>query len=781
MSTHLCDEQISRLLRDTLPDDELIQAEAHLWQCPDCRDALRRRTEPMPDLPPLGAPRSEGAASQSALPAVPGYEILGELGRGGMAVVYQARQLQPNRIVALKMIRAIEHAGPTERLRFQIETEAVARLQHTHIVQLYEAGEVGGQPFFSLEFCDGGTLAQQWKKQRPSPREAAGLIETLARAMHYAHLRGVIHRDLKPGNVLLAGPERVAKITDFGLAKRIDAGARDVSQSGAIVGTASYMAPEQAAGKVHDTGPAADVHGLGALLYECLTGQPPFCAETTLETLQQVLEREPLPPSRLGVRVPRDLETICLKCLNKEPARRYASAEDLANDLRLFQAGEPIRRARSERRSAPGNGRGGGRLAGAPGRSAAGDGRPVGSVRRCSGPGAEAQREADKARKARDFLVRIFKIKDIQAGNTTTARQILNEAEQRIPIEFADQPELRDELLAAIENVNRNLDRTIPAAMILEARGAVKLRSARGDGARPVPQTLLYPDDRLTLAADAHVQIVFMSDLHKERLEPGREATIGRTGCLPPAAVRERDDSVLMTFVRLPKGTFYMGWDGTPGSAKETEIKEDFEIAVHDVTQGQWEAIMGNNPSWFSRATAAGAGFMDISDEELKLFPVENVSWDDARKFIKKLNEKEAGRGYLYRMPSDAEWEYACRGGATSQEECSYLFYFDKPTNDLSSAMANFNGNEPFGKAPSGPWLMRPTRVGAYPSNRLGLCDMHGNVWQWTETAHRSGRVDRVGNWRDAGHACRAAERYGLPPTVQAMNLGFRLARVPVR
>ena len=300
MSTHLCDEQIRRLLGGTLPDDELLQADAHLWQCPDCRDALQRRTAPMPDVPPLAAPRSEGAAPQSALPEVPGYEILGELGRGGMAVVYQARQLQPNRIVALKMIRAIEHAGPTERLRFQIETEAVARLQHPHIVQLYEAGEVRGQPFFSLEFCDGGTLAQQWKKQRPSPREAAGLIETLARAMHYAHLRGVIHRDLKPGNVLLAGPERVAKITDFGLAKRIDAEARDLSQSGAIMGTASYMAPEQAAGKVHDTGPAADVYGLGAMLYECLTDQPPFYAETALETLQQVLEREPLPPSRRG-------------------------------------------------------------------------------------------------------------------------------------------------------------------------------------------------------------------------------------------------------------------------------------------------------------------------------------------------------------------------------------------------------------------------------------------------------------------------------------------------
>jgi serine/threonine-protein kinase len=193
-------------------------------------------------------------------PDVPGYEVLGLLGHGGMGVVYRARQLKANRLVALKMIRAVEHASPTERLRFQIETEAVARLQHPHIVQLYEAGEVRGQPFFSLEFCDGGNLTERLEKKPPTPRGAAELIEALARAMHYAHLRGVVHRDLKPGNVLLAGAERVAKITDFGLAKRIDAEAREVSQSGAVMGTAAYMAPEQAAGRVRDTGPAADVY-----------------------------------------------------------------------------------------------------------------------------------------------------------------------------------------------------------------------------------------------------------------------------------------------------------------------------------------------------------------------------------------------------------------------------------------------------------------------------------------------------------------------------------------
>jgi formylglycine-generating enzyme required for sulfatase activity len=317
--------------------------------------------------------------------------------------------------------------------------------------------------------------------------------------------------------------------------------------------------------------------------------------------------------------------------------------------------------------------------------------------------------------------------------------------------------------------------------MILEARGAIQLHSPRGDRAGPVPQTLLYPDDRLTLAADAQVQLVFLSDLHKERLQPGREATIGRKSCSPADVVRERADDVLMTFVRLPKGTFYMGWDGKPGSAKKTEIKEDFEIAVHDVTQGQWEAIMGSNPSWFSRKGRGRQNVLDISDEELKLFPVENVSWDRAQEFINKLNEKEAGRGYLYRLPSAAEWEYASRGGATSLEECSYHFYLDRPTNDLSSKQANFDGNYPFGWAPKGPSPGRPTRVGAYPSNKLGLFDMHGNVWQWTSSLEGSARVIRGGSWGSFGSLCRAADRSGSAPSRRYNGLGFRLARVPVR
>ena len=208
---------------------------------------------------------------------------------------------------------------------------------------------------------------------------------------------------------------------------------------------------------------------------------------------------------------------------------------------------------------------------------------------------------------------------------------------------------------------------------------------------------------------------------------------------------KPKDGPLGMKFVLVPKATFYMGWDGTINKkGVKTEIKEDFEIAVHTVTQEQWQAVMGNNPSYFSRSGPGKDQVKDIPDADLKLFPVEQVSWNDSQEFIKKLNEKEAGRGYVYRLPSEAEWEYACRGGATSQEECSYHFYFDKPTNDLSSKQANFNGNKPFGKADKGPWLDRPAKVGSYAPNKLGLYDMHGNVCQWCTDLFTPGASNRV-------------------------------------
>jgi serine/threonine protein kinase/tetratricopeptide (TPR) repeat protein len=392
------------VVRDELgqrPDPAQFYARFPRW-----RDRLERLLQVHAQLgdsaPPEAVTRALASSSSDSVadpvragkPGMLGdYELVGEIGHGGMGVVYRAWQKSPQRLVALKMILAGDYASPAEVARFRREAVAVARLQHPNIVQIHEVGESGGRPYFSLEYVDGGNLADRIKGVPQAARPSAQLVQTLARAVHYAHQRGVVHRDLKPANILLASgelssplaplgrgvggeggaqplnpnpsPQRgeggtggsrpplgldqcVPKIADFGLAKLL-IGGDDQTRTGDILGTPSYIAPEQVtpmAGRGPGrtpAGPAADVYALGAILYELLTGRPPFRGEATLDTLEQVRFQEPVPPRRLQPKVPRDLETICLKCLEKEPAKRYASAEALAEDLGRFLNGEPVR------------------------------------------------------------------------------------------------------------------------------------------------------------------------------------------------------------------------------------------------------------------------------------------------------------------------------------------------------------------------------------------------------------------------------------------------------
>jgi WD40 repeat protein/serine/threonine protein kinase len=294
------------------------------------------------DLNETDASRPKTALpSAASFPVITGYKIVGILGRGGMGIVYKARQLKLDRFVALKMIIAGEHAHPDQLARFAVEARAVASLQHPNIVQIYEIGEHGGQPFFSLEYVAGGNLDKVLGRKPQPARAAAELVAILARAMQTAHQSGIVHRDLKPANILLT-EQGQPKITDFGLAKELDTAVRQ-TRSGAVMGTPSYMAPEQAQGRIDRIGPVTDVYALGAILYEMLTGRPPFQGETPVDTILQVIGNEPVPPSRLQPKVPRDLETICLKCLEKDPARRYELSADLAEDLDRFLRLEPIR------------------------------------------------------------------------------------------------------------------------------------------------------------------------------------------------------------------------------------------------------------------------------------------------------------------------------------------------------------------------------------------------------------------------------------------------------
>jgi WD40 repeat protein/tRNA A-37 threonylcarbamoyl transferase component Bud32 len=362
-------DQLELLLGNGLVETARDELELHVEDCALCQQALETLTdatvcglEPGPDvmkfvagagpgllIDPLQATAVATAAANErvgrAAPMVAGYEIEGELGRGGMGVVYKARHVRLNRSCALKMILAGAHASPEDAARFVTEAEAIARLAHSHIVQIRHIGEADGLPYFELEYLAGGSLDRQLDGTPWPATRAARLAEQVALGIAEAHRQGIVHRDLKPSNVLLAA-EGTPKVGDFGLAKMLDSTSA-LTQSESVMGSPSYMAPEQAQGRAKNAGPAVDVYAVGAILYELLTGRPPFRGTTALETLEQVKTIEPVRPSRLVPGLPRDIETICLKCLQKEPGKRYASALALGEDLRRFLDGRPILARRS--------------------------------------------------------------------------------------------------------------------------------------------------------------------------------------------------------------------------------------------------------------------------------------------------------------------------------------------------------------------------------------------------------------------------------------------------
>lgn len=502
-----------RMLDEARPETTL----AHI---PEPQPSIDRPTPP-PITPNTGSGSAPSVVRSSPPePTVPGYKILGRLGQGGMGVVYKARHLRLGRVVALKMILSGAHAESTELVRFLGEAEAVAKLHHPNVVQLYETGQHDGLPYFTLEFVSGGSLADKLRGTPLPPREAAQLLVAIARGAQHAHDCGVIHRDLKPANLLLDA-DGTPKITDFGLAKRVEVCGMTASWS--VLGTPSYMAPEQAGGRSRVVDHRADVYSLGAILYEVLTGRPPLKAATPVETVLQVLEDDPAPPRLLQPKIPRDLETICLKCLRKEPARRYATAAALADDLARFLDGAPIlarsvgpverawrwarRRpllaglgstiallllalvvgswvavvqvsvARDEERLARKN---------AQHRAE----QEAAARERAEEAEQQARSETRKAQKMSEVLVGMFQASDPlafngsmlftpgDAGRKLTADVILDRGAERVRREFQDEPLLRAALYESIGDVYRTLGEFRKAEPML--REAVELRRAAG-------------------------------------------------------------------------------------------------------------------------------------------------------------------------------------------------------------------------------------------------------------------------------------------------------------
>jgi tetratricopeptide (TPR) repeat protein len=317
-------------------------AEALCGGDPRWVDSLRLRIAKRKRLHALLGLRATPDEAPEPSPEIPGHEILGAIGRGGMGVVYRARDVRLGRIVALKTVAHATHATRAQLDRFLDEARAVARLRHPNIIAIHAIGEHHGRPYLSLEYAEGGNLAQRLSRGPMQPLEAAALVESLALAVHAAHYAQVVHRDLKPSNVLLTG-DGIPKVSDFGLAKLLDDTDSARTWSGQVIGTPSFMAPEQAEGQSKLVGPTADIYALGAIFYQALTGRPPFLGDSVLETLKQVTSTEVLAPTRLRPDVPRDLETICLKCLEKEPRKRYLTGYALADDLARFREGRPIR------------------------------------------------------------------------------------------------------------------------------------------------------------------------------------------------------------------------------------------------------------------------------------------------------------------------------------------------------------------------------------------------------------------------------------------------------
>jgi len=691
------------------------------------------------DAVPVGEPNSDlwdflaPAQKPDEIGRLGPYRVLKVLGAGGMGVVFRAEDPQLERLVALKAMLPTMAKSPNAKERFFREAKAAAALKHPHIVTIFQVGEDRGAPYLAMEFLEGEALDDRLKREIRLPvPDILRIGREIAQGLAAAHEKGLIHRDIKPANVWLEGKEGHVKILDFGLARAMGDQAQ-LTQSGAIIGTPAYMAPEQAGGKQVDG--RCDLFSLGCVLYRMCTGEMPFKGNDTISILSALALENPPQPVSLNPEIPTELSDLVMQLLAKKPDERPKSAKVVAEALTALE--KPTNSGMPE-------------VVYVPGATAVVDD-PFANID-ASGDENPALTRASPRRKSTEQTI---------ATPANPARKSgADSAPSAHPTGSIKKPRSRRLIFAGLAGVL-----ALVAAFVI-------IKMTNKDGT--VTESKV-PDG-------AKVERVEKGKTTVVDPNPKKEP-IANSAALPATF----KNNLGMEFVLVPKGKFLMGGSGgTPGN-KEAVIAHDFYLGKYEITQEEWQKVTGVNPSHFSRTGGGKDAVKGIPDEELKRFPVENVSWDTAQLFLEALNEREKEAGWLYRLPKAAEWEYACRGGPTSNKfDYSYDFYFDKPANQLLPEQANFTPQP-------GKGLQRTYKVGSYQPNRLGLYDMHGNVWEWCDDlwdpkekdpARVTLRVYRGGGWgggwrNDAGY-CRAAHRSPDTPSYRHNSLGLRLARVPI-
>jgi formylglycine-generating enzyme required for sulfatase activity/WD40 repeat protein/serine/threonine protein kinase len=804
-------EELSSLVLGQLPPAQAETVELHIETCLNCQAAVQSLdisadwiVEGLQSADDSGEPleaacqealsrirRFAGEASfasaSGALAAAPPvdlgsireYRLLAKLGEGGMGAVYKAQHTKLRRTVAVKVLPADKVNTPQAVARFEREMQAVGALDHQNIVRAFDAGEDQGRHYLVMEYVkglDAGQLARNHGKL-PIP-EACEIIRQAALGLQHAHEAGLVHRDIKPSNLMLAESGTV-KILDLGLARinqEIEPAA-ELTSTGQVMGTLDYMAPEQG-GDTHHVDIRADIYALGASLYRLLSGIAPFGDprfDTVVKKLMALATKEPRAMEELRPDVPRELAAVIKRMMAKSPDDRYGTPAEVAAALAPFSAGAKLASLAT---------------GGQPGATGDGLGASV------SGSSVTFAHDVTTPKVSTSDLATHFPgvEKNIEAKPPATAASGAHKLPARYVAVGAIAVGLAAILLGAIVlylvtpeggtvRVEIN-DKSITAQVdskgvdikqgddkpIRVEPGEHGLRIKQGKLDFETPKFVLKKGDKITLKVEylpGRIQVTKEGEhvpffLHElKSVAPGTLAT----GAAPPTFT----NSVGMEFALVPKGRAWLGGGGGIAGGAEVEFKEDFFLGVYEVTQEQWHKVLGANPSMFSRDGARKDAVRSIPNDELQRFPVEFVSWHDAQGFLKQLNKLTKEDGWEYRLPTEAQWEYACRGGPMRDSSKSkFDFYFDEPTNQLPADKANFkNGLD----------LNRPCPVGSYPPNRLGLYDMHGNVWEWSNDP--SG-VFRGGGWNTDAGQCTASHAGKQRPTWRNGPLGLRVARVRV-